>query len=162
MRFISISLFYLLASYQFANEVTLKIESSGRGIEYEVMNINNIDKIVLYKTEGNFKTDREYYVGMDCIGVFKKIKNNADLDLTCEFIDQENEKMWASLIRKTEDIDAGIGKMYIPGGTGKWEYLSSSLCTYAVKINKSFYFASTVCKVKKGAFDNFNNLYYEK
>ena len=68
----------------------------------------NENKVVLYKTEGNFKTDLDLYGSADCLGVFKKINNAADLDLTCEFVDQYNNNMWATLLRKTEDIDAVI------------------------------------------------------
>ena len=92
------------------------MEGSGRGIEYEVMSLDEKNKVILYKTEGNFKTDLDLYGGMDCLS-FQKINSAVDLDLTCEFVDQNNDKMWASLIRKTEDIDAGVGRVFIIGGT---------------------------------------------
>ena len=87
--------------------------------------------------------------------VFKKINNAADLDLTCEFVDQYNNKMWATLLRKTEDIDAGVGRMLIIGGTGGWRYLKGTSCKYAVTLNKSIWFTSTICKVNEDIFSKF-------
>ena len=101
-----------------SKDIILKFEGSGRGIEYEVMKLNDKDKVILYKTEGNFKMDLELYGSTDCLGVFKKINNAADLDMTCEFVDQNNDKMWSNLIRKTEDINAGVGRFFIISGTG--------------------------------------------
>ena len=57
------------------------------------MQLDNKSKVVLYKTEGNFKTDLDLYGSTDWLGVFKKINNAADLDLTCEFVDQNNNKI---------------------------------------------------------------------
>ena len=65
--------------------------------------------------------------------------------------------MWANIIRKTEDIDAGIGRMFIIGGTGGWQYLKGTSCKYAVTINKSIWFTSTICKVKEDNFKKFKD-----
>ena len=146
----AIIIYCLLFTYNsWSKDIVFKMEGSGRGIEYEVMSLDEKNKVILYKTEGNFKTDLDLYGGMDCLGVFKKINSAADLDLTCEFVDQNNDKMWASLIRKTEDIDAGVGRVFIIGGTGRWKYLSGSDCKYAVKLNKSIWFTSTICDIEE-------------
>ena len=155
MKFLIINLSFLITFISFSKEVILKIEASGRGKEYEVMQLDNKSKVVLYKTEGNFKTDLDLYGSTDCLGVFKKINNAADLDLTCEFVDQNNNKMWATLIRQTEDIDAGVGRMLIIGGTGRWRYLKGTSCKYAVTLNKSIWFTSTICKVNEDKFTKF-------
>ena len=46
------------------------MEGSGRGKEYEVMQLDNKSKVVLYKTEGNFKTDLDLY-GWQDVDIFK-------------------------------------------------------------------------------------------
>ena len=155
MKYFIIKLVFLITSVCNSKEVILKIEGSGRGKEYEVMQLQDMGKVVLYKTEGNFKTDLDLYGRTDCLGVFKKINNAADLDLTCDFVDQNDNKMWANIIRKTEDIDAGIGRMFIIGGTGGWQYLTGTYCKYAVTINKSIWFTSTICKVNEDKFAKF-------
>ena len=155
MKYFIIKLVFLITSVSNSKEVILKIEGSGRGKEYEVMQLQDMGKVVLYKTEGNFKTDLDLYGRTDCLGVFKKINNAADLDLTCDFVDQNDNKMWANIIRKTEDIDAGIGRMFIIGGTGGWQHLSGASCKYAVTINKSIWFTSTICKVNEDKFTKF-------
>ena len=155
MKFLIMKLSFLITFVSYSNEIILKMEGSGRGKEYEVMQLDNKSKVVLYKTEGNFKTDLDLYGSTDCLGVFKKINNAADLDLTCEFVDQYNNKMWATLLRKTEDIDAGVGRMLIIGGTGRWRYLKGTFCKYAVTLNKSIWFTSTICKVNEDKFTKF-------
>ena len=157
MKYFIIKLVFFLTFVCHSKEVILKIEGSGRGKEYEVMQLQDMGKVVLYKTEGNFKTDLDLYGRTDCLGVFKKINNAADLDLTCDFVDQNDNKMWANIIRKTEDIDAGIGRMFIIGGTGGWQHLSGTSCKYAVTINKSIWFTSTICKVREENFKKFKN-----
>ena len=155
MKYLIINFSFLITFISFSKEILLKIEGSGRGKEYEVMQFENNSKVVLYKTEGNFKTDLDLYGSADCLGVFKKINNAADLDLTCEFVDQNNNKMWATLIRQTEDIDAGVGRMFVIGGTGKWNYLKGTSCKYAVTLNNSIWFTSTICKVNEDKFTKF-------
>ena len=155
MKYLIINFSFLITFISFSKEIILKIEGSGRGKEYEVMQFENNGKVVLYKTEGNFKTDLDLYGSADCLGVFKKINNAADLDLTCEFVDQYNNKMWATLLRKTEDIDAGVGRMLIIGGTERWRYLRGTSCKYAVTLNKSIWFTSTICKVNEDKFNKF-------
>ena len=157
MKFLIIKLSFLITFVSYSNEIILKMEGSGRGKEYEVMQLDNKSKVVLYKTEGNFKTDLDLYGSTDCLGVFKKINNAADLDLTCEFVDQNNNKMWANLIRKTEDIDAGVGRMLIIEGTGSWNYLKGTSCKYAVTLNNSIWFTSTICNVDEDNFKKFKN-----
>ena len=155
MQYLIIKFIFFITFISYSNEIILKIEGSGRGKEYEVMQFENNSKVVLYKTEGNFKTDLDLYGSTDCLGVFKKINNAADLDLTCEFIDQNNNKMWANLIRKTEDIDAGVGRMLIIGGTGNWTYLKGTSCKYAVTLNNSIWFTSTICNVDEDKYSKF-------
>ena len=155
MKFLIIKLSFLITFVCYSKEIILKIEGSGRGKEYEIMQLKNKSKVVLYKTEGNFKTDLDLYGSTDCLGVFKKINNAADLDLTCEFVDQNNNKMWANLIRKTEDIDAGVGRMFIIGGTGDWNYLKGTSCKYAVTLNNSIWFTSTICNVDQDKYIKF-------
>ena len=157
MKYLIINLIFLITFISYSKDIILKIEGSGRGKEYEVMQFENNSKVVLYKTEGNFKTDLDLYGSADCLGVFKKINNAADLDLTCEFVDQYNNKMWATLLRKTEDIDAGVGRMLIIGGTGRWRYLKGTSCKYAVTLNKSIWFTSTICNVDEDNFKKFRN-----
>ena len=155
MKILILNLSFFITFFCFSKEIILKIEGSGRGKEYEIMQLDNNSKVVLYKTEGNFKTELDLYGSTDCLGVFKKINNAADLDLTCEFVDQYNNKMWATLLRKTEDIDAGVGRMLIIGGTGRWTYLKGTSCKYAVTLNKSIWFTSTICKVNEDKFTKF-------
>ena len=147
-------LFVLLCN---SEDIIFKMEGSGRGIEYEVMQLENKGKVILYKTEGNFKTELDLYGGVDCLGVFKKINKTADLDLTCEYVDQNDDKMWAALIRKTEDIEAGVGKILIIGGTGRWQYLTGTSCKYAVTLNKSIWFTSTICSLDAEKYNQFKN-----
>ena len=155
MKILILNLSFFITFFCFSKEIILKIEGSGRGKEYEIMQLDNNSKVVLYKTEGNFKTELDLYGSTDCLGVFKKINNAADLDLTCEFVDQYNNNMWATLLRKTEDIDAGVGRMLIIGGTGRWKYLKGTSCKYAVTLYKSIWFTSTICKVNEDNFTKF-------
>ena len=155
MKYLIINFSFLITFISFSKEITLKIEGSGRGKEYEVMQFENNSKVVLYKTEGNFKTDLNLYGSADCLGVFKKINNAADLDLTCEFVDQYNNKMWATLLRKTEDIGVGVRRMLIIGGTERWKFLKGTSFKYVVTLNKSIWFTSNICKVNEDKFTKF-------
>ena len=157
MKYLIIKFSFFITFFCYSKDIVLKMEGSGRGKEYEVMQLEDKGKVVLYKTEGNFKTDVDLYGSTDCLGVFKKINNTADLDLTCDFVDQNNNKMWATIIRKTEDIDAGVGRMFIFGGTGRWQYLKGTSCKYAVTLNKSIWFTSTICNVDEEKYKKFIN-----
>ena len=74
MKYLIIYFIFLITFISLSKEIILKIEGSGRGKEYEEMQLENNSKVVLYKTEGNFKTDLDLYGSADCLGVFKKLK----------------------------------------------------------------------------------------
>ena len=89
------------------------------------------------------------------MSIFKKINNVKDLDLTCEFIYQNKNKMWVTLIRKTEDINASVVRVSIIGGIGNCGYLKVTSCKYPMTLNKSIWFTSTICKVNEDKFTKF-------
>ena len=71
--------------------------------------------------------------------------NNSNMQFFCEYTDQDNDKLFGKGIRKS-DIDAGVGKMTMIDGTGKWKNIIGSECTYAVKYKEKVFFAAQKCK----------------
>ena len=45
--------------------------------------------------------------------------------------------------------------MFIIERTGRWIYLKGTSCKYAVTLNKSIWFTSTICKVSEDNFTKF-------
>ena len=45
--------------------------------------------------------------------------------------------------------------MLIIVGTGRWRYLKGTSCKYAVTLNKSIWFTSTICKVNEDKLTKF-------
>ena len=74
--------------------------------------------------------------------------NQNDMKFYCEYVDQDNEKMIGKGIRKS-DINAGVGKMVMIDGEGKWKKIIGAECTYAIKYKGRVFFAAQKCKKNK-------------
>ena len=83
------------------------------------------------------------------MSVFYKINNAVDLDLNCEFIDLNNNRMWTTLIRKIEDINEGVVRMLIIIGTRNWRYFKGAYCKYPMTLSKPIWVTSAFCKVNE-------------
>ena len=111
----------------------------------------SIDAIERYSTEirkpeGTW-TDRLGNYGLNtCIGTIIKEKEKLNLDLMCEYVDQEKQKNWSKLhIKKTID-DSVIGVVEYIETTDKYKFLVGKKCNYAVKFyDTSFFFFKHKC-----------------
>ena len=64
----------------------------------------------------------------------------------CELSDQDSDKIFTKGSRKSEDVQAGVGKQKFIDGTGKWKKLIGAICIYGVKYVDEVLFASQKCK----------------
>ncbi|RPH08411.1 MAG: hypothetical protein CBD54_001660 [Alphaproteobacteria bacterium TMED194] len=64
-----------------------------------------------------------------------------NLDLMCEYIDQDKQKNWSKLYRKKTIDDPVIGVVEYIEATDKYKFLVGKKCNYAVKFyDTSFFF----------------------
>ena len=76
------------------------------------------------------------------MGTIIKEKEKLNLDLMCEYVDQEKQKNWSKLYRKKTIDDSVIGVVEYIEATDKYKFLVGKKCNYAVKFYdiSSFFF----------------------
>ncbi len=98
------------------------------------------EKVIL-KTQSYWVDTLGDYGEVYCVGGYDKIKNEVNLKLICEGVNQNEEKFWGSTDR-TSAMEAGTGKFEYISGTGKYKELIGLQCNFAVRYfrnTKSFY-----------------------
>ena len=113
--------------------------------EIKNLNFNSGDEAINFNNYGTWEDSLGNYGEGKCQGMSTIEDNQNDMKFYCEYIDQDNEKMIGKGIRKS-DINAGVGKLIMIDGQGKWKKVIGAECTYAVKYTGSVFFSALKCK----------------
>ena len=94
---------------------------------------------------GFWEDNNGYFGKLNCIGWAKNINQRESLEVSCEAIDNEEEKFWLILKRDSE-IGAGTGSANYIAGTGKYIELIGKICKYAINYSQGGFFYKQICK----------------
>ena len=115
--------------------------------EIKKLNFNSSDEAINFNNYGTWEDSLGNYGEGKCQGMSTIEDKQNDMKFYCEYVDQDNEKMIGKGIRKS-DINAGVGKMVMIDGEGKWKKIIGAECTYAIKYKGRVFFAAQKCKKK--------------
>ena len=113
--------------------------------EIKKLNFNSNDEAINFNNYGTWEDSLGNYGEGKCQGMSTIEDNQNDMKFYCEYIDQDDEKMIGKGIRKS-DINAGVGKMVMIDGEGKWKNMIGAECTYAIKYKGRVFFAAQKCE----------------
>ena len=121
-------------------------------VEFELPDINPVNSNPSLKlpliASANWEDSRGDYGIIYCLGSMKSSKiSGTDFQAYCDGENQENDKFWLHFIRKSDDMDVGIGESKYINGTGKYEKLIGISCPYAVKFFKDRTFFKKKCNI---------------
>ena len=125
------------------NIIAADYSSESSGKETYKFSIDTIDgySTEIRKTEGTWTDSLGNYGLNTYVGTIIKEKEKLNLDLMCEYIDQDKQKNWSKLYRKKTIDDPVIGVVEYIEATDKYKFLVGKKCNYAVKFyDKSFFF----------------------
>ena len=115
----------------------------------EKFTYSNESTYSIYKGEGSWTNNLGDYGHIKCMGPIEKDSNYFKLNHICEYINQNNEKMWHRVNREgNQDADAGVGKSIIFDATGKYKKYVGSECPYAIKYLDNKNFSKSKCKLQ--------------
>ena len=133
------TIYFILAT----NIIAADYSSESSGKETYKFSIDTIDgySTEIRKTEGTWTDSLGNYGLNTYVGTIIKEKEKLNLDLMCEYIDQEKQKNWSKLNRKKTIDDSVIGVVEYIEATDKYKFLVGKKCNYAVKFyDTSFFF----------------------
>ena len=125
------------------NIIAADYSSESSGKETYEFSIDTIDgySTEIRKTEETWTDSLGNYGLNTYVGTIIKEKEKLNLDLMCEYIDQEKQKNWSKLNRKKTIDDSVIGVVEYIEATDKYKFLVGKKCNYAVKFyDTSFFF----------------------
>ena len=143
MKILFIIYFFLVT-----NLIAAEYSSESSGKETYKFSIDTIDgySTEIRKTEGTWTDSLGNYGLNTCVGTIIKEKKKLNLDLMCEYVDQEKQKNWSKLYRKKTIDDSVIGVVEYIEATDKYKFLVGKKCNYAVKFyDTSFFFFKHKC-----------------
>ena len=115
----------------------------------EKFTYSNESTYSIYKGEGSWTNNLGDYGHIKCMGPIEKDSNYFKLNHICEYINQNNEKMWHRVNREgNQDADAGVGKSIIFDATGKYKKYVGSECPYAIRYLDNKNFSKSKCKIQ--------------
>ena len=144
--YVCIALFFLL-NFCFAEDYIIEFQAKVKNLKE--FDFSNKKKFRNYDLEGTF-TDNYGNIGIFNAVVISDVEAGKliKLDSTGENIYSNNEKIYFRGVREKSDIDAGVGKMVMIDGEGKWKKIIGAECTYAIKYKGRVFFAAQKCKKK--------------
>ena len=137
-RFIFLILSLIFSFSLNAKEMVIQTTAS---YKLETFTYSNKSTYSIYKGEGSWTNNLGDYGHIRCMGPIEKKSDFFKLDHICEYINQNNEKMWHRVNREgNQEADAGVGKGIIFDATGKYRQFIGVECPYAIKYldNKNF------------------------
>ncbi|MDA9708626.1 hypothetical protein N9V56_04180 [Alphaproteobacteria bacterium] len=144
-RFIFLMLSFVFSFSINAKEMVIQTTTS---YILEKFTYSNESTYSIYKGEGSWTNDLGDYGHIKCMGPIEKNENYFKLNHICEYINQNNEKMWHRVNREgNQDADAGVGKSTIFDATGKYKKYIVSDCAYAIKYLDNKNFSKSKCKL---------------
>ena len=102
-----------------------------KGTVYEGIVFDDKSSYNLIKGEGPWEDNKGYFGHLNCIGKTSNINQNSILDMFCSAYDNNGDKFWLKLDRKSER-DVGVGIVTYIKGTGKFKNYNKLKCVYAV------------------------------
>ena len=144
-RFIFLILIFVFSFSLNAKEMVIQTTTS---YVLEKFTYSNESTYSIYKGEGSWINNLGDYGHIKCMGPIEKDSNYFKLDHICEYINQNDEKMWHRVNREgNQDADAGVGKSIIFDATGKYKKYIGSECPYAIKYLDNKNFSKSKCKL---------------
>ena len=144
-RFIFLILIFVFSFSLNAKEMVIQTTTS---YVLEKFTYSNESTYSIYKGEGSWTNNLGDYGHIKCMGPIEKDTNYFKLNHICEYINQNDEKMWHRVNREgNQDADAGVGKSIIFDATGKYKKYIGSECTYAIKYLDNKNFSKSKCKL---------------
>ena len=145
-RFIFLKLIFIFSFSLDAKEMVIQTTTS---YVLEKFTYSNESTYSFYKGEGSWTNNLGDYGHIKCMGPIEKDSNYFKLNHICEYINQNNEKMWHRVNREgNQDADAGVGKSIIFDATGKYKKYVGSECPYAIKYLDNKNFSKSKCKLQ--------------
>ena len=138
------TIYFILAT----NIIAADYSSESSGKETYEFSIDTIDgySTEIRKTEETWTDSLGNYGLNTYVGTIIKEKEKLNLDLMCEYIDQDKQKNWSKLYRKKTIDDPVIGVVEYIEATDKYKFLVGKKCNYAVKFyDTSFFFFKHKC-----------------
>ena len=106
-------------------------------------------KIINYFNNGTWEDSLGNYGKGYCYGIIESSINKDDFfQFYCELSDQDNDKIFTKGSRRSENVQAGVGKQEFIDGTGKWKNLIGAICIYGVEYVDEVFFASQKCELR--------------
>ena len=128
-----------------AKEMVIQTTAS---YKLETFTYSNNSTYSIYKGEGSWTNNLGDYGHIRCMGPIEKKSDFFKLDHICEYINQNNEKMWHRVNREgNQEADAGVGKGVIFDATGKYRKFIGVECPYAIKYLDNKNFSIQKCKL---------------
>ena len=143
------SIFLILSLiFCFSLNATEMVIQTTASYKLETFTYSNNSTYSIYKGEGSWTNNLGDYGHIRCMGPIEKKSDFFKLDHICEYINQNNEKMWHRVNREgNQDADAGVGKSIIFDATGKYQKYIGSECAYAIKYLDNKNFSKSKCKL---------------
>ena len=144
-RFIFLILSLIFSLSLNAKEMVIQTTAS---YKLETFTYSNKSTYSIYKGEGSWTNNLGDYGHIRCMGPIEKKSDFFKLDHICEYINQNNEKMWHRVNREgNQEADAGVGKGVIFDATGKYRMFIGVECPYAIKYLDNKNFSIHKCKL---------------
>ncbi len=144
-RFIFLILSLIFSFSLNAKEMVIQTTAS---YKLETFTYSNKSTYSIYKGEGSWTNNLGDYGHIRCMGPIEKKSDFFKLDHICEYINQNNEKMWHRVNREgNQEADAGVGKGVIFDATGKYRQFIGVECPYAIKYLDNKNFSIHKCKL---------------
>ena len=126
-----ILLYFFIIFSSLAEEMIIEVSAK---YKLETFTYPDNSTYSFYKGEGSWTNSLGDYGHIKCLGPIEKKANYFKLDHICEYINQDNEKMWHSVNREgNQDADAGAGRSIVFNGTGKYKKFIGAQCPYAIR-----------------------------
>ena len=144
------SIFLILSLiFCFSLNATEMVIQTTASYKLETFTYSNNSTYSIYKGEGSWTNNLGDYGHIRCMGPIEKKSDFFKLDHICEYINQNNEKMWHRVNREgNQEADAGVGKSIIFDATGKYKKYVGSECPYAIKYLDNKNFSKSKCKIQ--------------
>ena len=102
-----------------------------KGTVFESIIFDDFSSYNLVKGEGPWEDNKGNFGYLNCIGKTSNINQNSVLDMVCSAHDNNGDKFWLKLDRKSER-NVGVGIVKYIKGTGKFKDYNNLKCVYAV------------------------------
>lgn len=144
MKIILFILLFLTSNF-LLSEGKYKFELNGSFKEKTII-LSDKSTFSNMNTFGAFSDNQGNIGKFECYGIREAGNNKKliNLNILCEIIDKELEKIWLKARRDT-DKEGGIGEYIIVDATGKFRSIIGARCTYAVTFFNEIIFVKAAC-----------------